>query len=339
MAENGNKPYVSVVLPVFNGATTVQQAVDSIIVQDYKNWEMIIINDGSTDNTSGLLANLKDTRIKVYHIPRSGISRALNFGIRISSGRYIARMDADDVSPVNRLSCQVDYLENHEATGLVSGLVSYIGNKNRHAGYAHYVDTINAIITHDDIYNKRFFESPFAHPSVMFRKSLVSRYGGYCEEALPEDYELWLRWLQNGVKMHKLEISTLLWYDPITRLSRTHFHYSAEKFFEVKAHYFMQWLYETQHESPDIWIFGCGKEVNRRLKPFLKKGLRIKRFIDVKKREDTSKYIYYQDLPRASIDGSRIILSMVSDRNGRKDIAAYLSMLGYREGTDYFLMA
>ncbi|WP_185154171.1 glycosyltransferase [Fulvivirga sp. M361] len=339
MAEHKSKPKVSVVLPVFNAANTLKRAVDSMLCQKYDHWQLVIVNDGSTDGTLKYLRDLDDQRIAIYTLPHCGIGRALNFGIRMSSGEYIARMDADDVSSCHRLSSQAYYLDQNPSVGLVSGQVTYMGDRTTQAGYAHYVDTINAIVKEEDIVHKRFFESPFAHPSVMFRKSLIAQYGGYNEQSLPEDYELWLRWLSNGVRMHKLDQEVLCWYDSKQRLSRTNLNYAPGKFFDVKAHYFHFWLAGNSDRIKQIWVFGSGKEVNRRLRPFIKRGITIERFIDVKKRYNVSKYIHFNDLPEADANGSRLILSFVRDRAGREAILTLLQQLRYKEGVDFFIMA
>ena len=328
-------PKVSVVLPVHNAPGTIHRAIDSILAQEFTNWELVIVNDGSTDDTLARLKDYEYEQARVYSIPHSGVARALNFGIKMARGEYIARMDADDVSHPQRLKEQVLYLDSHPGIGLVSSLVQYGGDRRTQPGYAHYVDTINDIVDETDILNRRFAEAPFPHPSVMFRGSLFYQYGGYSEAAIPEDFELWLRWLHHGVKIGKLAKNLLTWYDDAHRLSRTHAHYAMDSFFKVKAHYFKKWY--TQHPGrPKLWVFGAGKEVNKRARHFEHAGLRIDRFIDVRRRADLSKFIYYEDIPRA--DGTLVILSMVSDRSGKGKIIDFLKSQGYQEGTSFFMM-
>ncbi len=330
-------PKVSVVLPVRNEAVTIGRAVDSILHQRFEDWELIIVNDGSTDQTKAILSAYDDPRVNVYTIPCSGIARALNFGIRMSKGEYIARMDGDDVCHPNRFLEQVCFLDKYPKTGLVSSLVVYEGDRKSQLGYALYVDMINSIINETDILKKRFSESPFAHPSVMFRKSLFYQYGGYSEGPIPEDFELWLRWLDQGVVMNKVSKTLLTWHDRSDRLSRVHEHYTVDRFFEVKAYYFKKWLYQNFDEVPELWIFGAGKEVNHRARHFAQAGLKPSRFIDIKHHKDHSRFIYYKDIPRSS--GKLIILSLVSDREGKTRIMEYLNDLGYTEGSTFFMMA
>lgn len=328
---------VSVVLPVYNASKTIKRAVDSILSQEYKKWELIIINDGSTDGTLSEVQAYPCQQVSLHSIPHGGIARALNFGIKISKGRYIARMDADDVCCPSRLGEQVQFLEKHAEIGLVSSCVQYHGEHHNLLGYEYYVDTVNAIVDENEIYNKRFTEAPFPHPSVMSRKSLFYQYGGYQEGELPEDFELWLRWLHQGVRMHKLSKKLLKWYDHTHRLSRTHPNYATGNFFRVKARYFKQWYVINKPHLPKLWVFGAGKDVNKRTRYFEEEGLRIDRFIDVKRKAPASKFVYYEDVPRA--DGSLLILSMVSDRRGKLKIMDFLLKKGYQEGSTFFMMA
>lgn len=255
----------------------------------------------------------------------------------MSVGEYIARMDADDFSLKNRLQRQVEYLDKHTNIGLVSSLVLHKSNSRAQEGYATYVSWINTVITPGEIRNKRFAESPFSHPSVMFRRYLFYQFGGYNEGALPEDYELWLRWLHRGVAMAKVNEYLLEWCDYPERLSRTHDHYNYNRFFQIKAKYLH--LYLNQHfgnKLPPIWIWGAGRIINNRVKHIRRLGLTIDRFIDVKRRsKQDSRFIHYTQLPPP---GNRFILSFVSDRDGKIEILQYLKKKGYKEGIDFLMM-
>ena len=331
---------ISVVLPVYNSLGTLEKAVKSILNQTFEDFELLIINDGSTDGSTEMIntLSLKDPRIKVFHLRRMGIARALNFGLKMSSGKYIARMDADDFSHSDRLQVQFDYLEKHPEVGLVSCKVIFKGDKKISEGYALFVEWINCILTSQDILRKRFQESPFAHPSVFFRSSLPRKFGGYAEGNIPEDYELWLRWLHHGVVMEKTEQFLLEWHDNPSRLSRIHQHYHMDNFFKIKAHYLSLFLHQKFRDHiPELWIWGAGRTVNKKIKPLTDHGLRVSKHIDVKKHERTSsKFIHYLNIPDA---GKVFILCYVSDRKGKEEILSFLLKKGYQEGSDYFMMA
>ncbi|ELR71983.1 Glycosyl transferase, group 2 family protein [Fulvivirga imtechensis AK7] len=331
---------VSVVLPVFNAESTIERAIRSILQQTFADFELIVVDDGSTDNTTRTVQRMTsmDDRLRLFHLSRSGIARALNFGIKMSSGKYIARMDADDFSLSTRLKQQVEYLDTHTDTGLVSSLVRYKGDTVAREGYATYVNWINTIITSGEIQHKRFAESPFSHPSVMFRRHLVHRFGGYQEGKLPEDYELWLRWLHHGVAMAKVNDYLLEWHDYPERLSRNHSHYAYERFFLVKSRYLKLYLKQQFGKLlPPLWVWGAGRVVNNRVRYLKQLGLTIDKFIDVKLRNDKGeRFIHYTRLPAP---GNLFILCYVSDRRGKADILQYLGQKGYNEGVDFLMMA
>ena len=130
---------------------------------------------------------------------------ALNQGLEESTSELIARMDSDDEMHPARLLEQVSFLDNRDDIGLVATMVKHVPSGDHDTrGHQNYVNWTNTIISSRDISTNRFIESPFAHPSVMFRKELISRYGGYQNGDFPEDYELWLRLLRNNVKMEKI---------------------------------------------------------------------------------------------------------------------------------------
>jgi len=194
-------PEVSVLLPVFNAAAAACRAIESIRRQSLRQWELIVVDDGSTDETAELLRRLAaaEPRLRVVTIPHGGIVNALNTGLASVRAPLVARMDADDESHPDRLAAQVTLLRDRPEVGLAGCLVEFGGDRQRQAGYARHVDWLNSVVSSDDIALNRFVESPFAHPSVMFRLALTREHGGYRHGEFPEDYELWLRWIEAGV--------------------------------------------------------------------------------------------------------------------------------------------
>ena len=331
------KPLVSVILPVYNAAPTLSRAIKSILNQTFQGFELVVIDDGSTDQSLEIIQSFQSPRLKVVQQKHQGIVMALNRGIQLAQGQYIARMDADDVSQVNRLEKQADFLDKHKPIGLVSCLVRYCGDATRHQGYALHVEWLNQLTAPEQIYLRRFQDSPVAHPSVMFRKSLLAEYGGYRYGPFPEDYELWLRWMNCGVKMAKVPEFLLDWYDSPHRLSRNHDHYSEDAFYRLKAQYFTHWFLNTYNDSlPEIAIWGHGSAVKRKSR-FLKQcGLTISAYIDVKPNTMQNEVIHYEEVKRLK---NTMILSYVSDRQGRHQIWEYLVSCGFREGSNFYMMA
>ncbi len=331
-------PAISVILPVYNAESTVGVAINSILNQTFGNFELLIINDGSTDQTEQVIRSFSDARIRHFKTQNRGIARALNFGIKLSKAPLIARMDADDISYAHRLEKQINFLNGNTEIGVVSSLVDYKDDNLKQSGYSLYVSQINTLLDHDILYRRRFQESGIAHPSVMFRKRLIEQYGGYSEEALPEDYELWLRLMQNGIKIGKIKEPLMLWNDLPTRLSRNSSNYSDNQFYRLKALYFKSYcLKKYGQEMPPLYIWGTGRLINKWSGFLSDLGFIIKGYIDVKKQDKThSKFLHYTEIP---LNDNTIVLSFVRDRIGKKQIEQYLTEKGYIEGTNFFMFS
>jgi hypothetical protein len=168
----------------------------------------------------------------------------------------IARMDADDSSHPQRLVRQVQYLDDHPDTGAVATQTSFRSSLDKNEGYGLFVDWQNSIIESEEHFLYRFIESPVAHPTMCFRKSLVERFGSYNTGPVPEDYELWLRWMDNGVRIYKIPERLHRWNDHPGRLSRNHDNYSREAFFTVKCRYLARWM--LRELPPEKKIIVCG---------------------------------------------------------------------------------
>jgi glycosyltransferase involved in cell wall biosynthesis len=355
-------PLVSVVLPVRNAVATVARAVVSIRRQTFSDWELVVVDDGSTDGTRGWLraAARKDPRLRLIERPAEGIVAALNAGLGAARGEFVARMDADDESHAERLEAQVEYLRRHHEVGVVGCQVDYGGDRGKNAGYALHVDWLNSLVTPEEIALNRFVESPLAHPSVMFRRALAERHGAYRAGDFPEDYELWLRWLAAGVRLAKVPRTLLTWHDPPVRLSRTDRRYAPEAFFRIKAEYIARWLAEPvgrdrqippgkisagQATPPyrEIWVWGAGRPTRKRAAHLESHGVQIAGYIDVDAKK-TGRGIGGTGLPvLAPTDlpppGRIFVLGYVSSRGARADIRAELVCRGYVEGRDFLMCA
>jgi len=178
-------PLVSVVMPVHNGALYLSDAIKSILSQTYRHFEFIIINDGSSDVTESIVISFNDSRIK-YHVftKQQGIVSALNYGLTLAKGDFIARMDADDISLKHRLAKQVDKFLNNADIAILG--TQYIGINGRSRSLP---------VLHDDIIWHTLNASPFVHPSVMFRTSFIKlnniKYNADYQFA--EDLALWVK--------------------------------------------------------------------------------------------------------------------------------------------------
>jgi glycosyltransferase involved in cell wall biosynthesis len=199
--KNMSRPLVSVVMPVYNSEKYVKQSVESILSQTYKNFELIVIDDGSTDKSFEIVAKLaeKDKRIKFLKNDRNlGVSATRNRLIDIAKGEYVAIMDSDDISLPERLEKQVAFLSEKKELGLLGSSVEVINENGKKIGFWKYPET------HDEISVEMIFNSPFASSSVIFRKDFVKGFR-YNEDVLvAEDYDFYSR-LSKNCKMHNLK--------------------------------------------------------------------------------------------------------------------------------------
>jgi len=207
-------PIVSVIMPVYNGQKYMAEAIDSILCQDLEKLELIVIDDGSTDATAGILSTIKDPRLRIIRNEKNaGVAYSLNRAIRESRGIYIARMDSDDIALKFRLSRQVGFLEAHPGISLVGGGIKCFGISNSRIHY--WPD-------HESIHANCLFNTPFAHPVVCWRKCDFERNDLFYQEvpATAEDYDLWERACR-CVRVANLD-STLIRYriDPQIKISR-----------------------------------------------------------------------------------------------------------------------
>jgi glycosyltransferase involved in cell wall biosynthesis len=335
---------VSVILPAYNAAGTINRAIDSIRAQTFTDWELWVVDDGSTDATIDLVRPLtaKDPRIRLLSRAHEGLVPTLNAGIAAARSPFIARMDADDESLPERLALQVKFLRANADIGLVSCRVEFGGDRAANAGYALHVDWINSFVLPELIELYRFVESPFAHPSVMFRRQWVDQFGGYRAGDFPEDYELWLRWLDAGVRMVKLPPVLLRWNDPPTRLSRTDRRYDPEAFFRMKAIWIVRELTRVSQGRP-IWVWGAGRPTRKRAAHLEAQGMRIAGYIDVDAKK-TTPALGGVGVPVVSPDrlppiGDSYILGYVSSRGARDLIREALKASGRAEGRDFLMCA
>ncbi len=183
------EPLVSVVMPAYNAADTVEEAVRSLLVQTYDHLEILIVDDGSTDASVDIVASLREPRVKVLRRGHEGLVKTLNYGCARAQGEYIARLDADDVTHERRVAAQVEYLERHSDVGLV-GTWAKIMSEDGEEG------TFEPPVADRALRRYLLWDSPFVHSSVMFRREAFRQAGGY-PEGLAEEYRLWIRMAQS----------------------------------------------------------------------------------------------------------------------------------------------
>lgn len=187
--ESEGKPAVSVVMGVYNAEKFLRPAVDSILYQTLRNFEFIIINDGSNDDTVKIINSYNDPRIRLVHQINHGLVYSLNKGFGLARADFVARMDADDISLPSRLEKQVQCMTSNNKLGVVGTFFTYIDE-----AHSTLSTTITSPTKHVDIIRSLYIVNPLGHGSTMIRKSAWQESGGYRDDYGPtEDYELWRR--------------------------------------------------------------------------------------------------------------------------------------------------
>ncbi len=332
-------PIISVILPFYNAENSLQRAINSIAKQTFKSFECILINNNSSDGSVSIANEWcnNDSRFILLNESKQGVMFASNAGFNASRGIFVARMDADDYSFPDRLALQYEFLVNNSEFGAVSGFVEYVGHNANTDGFARYVDWVNSVQLYSEILAKRFIESPIVNPTAMWRKTIADTYGMYESGDFPEDYEMWLRWLQKGVKIGKIKQKVLKWYDSNNRLTRTNHIYSDAAFFKIKTQYLKHELKRVNPFCPKVVVWGAS-QISRKHASFLvDNNLDIEYFIDVNKSKiKKNDVIYYEDIP---LSGECFILVYIKHHKLRLKTQIFLESKGYVEGKSYLLLS
>ncbi len=182
---------ISIVMPMYNAAPYLREAIHSILSQTIPDWELVIIDDCSSDNSAEIAAGFKDERIRLFSFPaKKGISEALNYGISLSKSEFVGRMDADDICVANRFETQLRFLASHPEIALVGSALKTFPTPEV---------AWTSPEEHRDIRLEMMFRNPFYHPTVIFRRAAFESLAeGYRPEFEPaEDFDLWERMSRN----------------------------------------------------------------------------------------------------------------------------------------------
>jgi O86/O127-antigen biosynthesis beta-1,3-galactosyltransferase len=194
-------PFVTIILPAFNAVNTIEECLDSLVAQVEVDFEILVIDDGSTDSTGEIAKRFSRAYEFVYYLykPNGGIVTALNFGISKARGNYIARMDADDIAMPNRLKIQLDYMISNNLD-VCGGYINCFSDQNSETIFR--TNPINKI---DQLY-VLIITVPVFHPTVIFKKSIVVPMGyEVYRPVVAEDYDLWVRLFLNGCKFGNID--------------------------------------------------------------------------------------------------------------------------------------
>jgi glycosyltransferase involved in cell wall biosynthesis len=333
---------VSVLLPVRDAVATLDACLDSLAEQSLVDHEVVAVDDGSCDGSSErlLVRASADPRLRVRRTSRCGIVSALNLALAEARAPLVARMDADDRARRERLRLQVERLEADASVDILGCRVALAASPGAPvgAGMRAYVLWQNALLDHDAMARARFVESPLVHPSVAMRRAALRRLGGWREFDGPEDYELWLRAFDGGLRFAKLEETLVEWRDSPGRLTRTDARYARGRFLAVKLEALARGPLGGGRAAV-VWGAGpVGKAWSRALRAA---GHEVRAFVEVNPRK-VGRWIHGAPVVTVSEAGrlrGPLHLAAVGQRGARERIRAEAAHLGLAEETDIIAVA
>lgn len=330
---------VSILMPVYNAARTLPASLRSIRSQAFDEWELIAVNDGSTDESLDILegAAQKDPRVRVISGSHAGHVEALRAANALATAPLLARMDADDLMHPRRLLLQVTRLSSPPHVDVLATRVRSIGATGE--GMRRYVRWQNALLSHEELVTNLFVESPIAHPTVLMRRDIFERAGGYHDPGWAEDFDLWHRMREMGARFEKLSQALLSWRDGEARLTRTHPMYSEAKFYSAKLHFFRR---HPLCKSPVV-VWGAGPIGRAWTRDLLRAGIEVPHVIDIDPKK-IGRTIADGRIrivsPEEALERRRgLILGAVGARGARDLIRARLTRASLIEGSDFLFVA
>ena len=330
---------VSVLLPVHNAAVTLGAALQSVLAKENPTLDVVCVDDGSTDDSWSILRETAsgDSRVRIFRRPHRGLVEALNEGLGLCTGALIARMDSDDLWGPGRLDIQRQALTaGSPDLAAVGGKVEIVTPSGPTPGLIRYQAWLDSIRDPGDVWRERYVESPLVHPAAMIRRRWLAAVGGYRAGAFPEDYDLWLRLLSRGARLHNVAPLVLRWVDSPSRLTRSDARYDRRRHVELKARYLAR---EDLCQRPVI-ILGAGPTGLHLGRQLTLRGVGVGSYVDVYAGRigqviDGKPVMSYERLAGGPTPGAAHLLVAVGTPGGREQVRAFLTAHGYRETRDF----
>ncbi|MEX0288692.1 MAG: glycosyltransferase [Flavobacteriaceae bacterium] len=329
-------PLVSILIPFKNTEAFLPDCLDSILSQHYEHWEVLAVDDHSTDDSRSLIEAYckKDQRFKCFSNQGTGIIEALRTAYGKSQGALITRMDSDDIMQPKKLEILAQNLADKGKGHVAVGQVKYFSHRGISDGYARYERWINTLTETGTNYSEIYKECAIPSPCWMTFREDLDACGAFDPDRYPEDYDLTFRFYDKGLKCIPCSEILHLWRDYDSRTSRTSEHYAQNYFLDIKLYYFLKidhnpsrslvvWgagtkgktiaLKLTEREIPFVWLCDNPKKIGKKI-------------------YDTP-LVHYSELSKL-INPQSIIT--VANEEAQSMIKAYLSGLGQQAMSDYF---
>jgi len=329
------KSLISVVMPAKNAVAFINECVDSIIFQTYKNWELLVVDDGSEDETYEVLKkyNNIDERIKIFKNEKDGIIDALQLAYSKSKGELITRMDADDIMHKDKLKYMLEKLQEYGSGSVALGQVKYFCDGEIGEGFARYEAWLNKLIASGNSFSEIYKECVIPSPCWMIHRDDFDKAGAFDSSIYPEDYDLAFRFREKSYRCIPSNKVLHYWRDYETRTSRNHPHYADNSFIEIKINYFLKNDYK---KSKDLVVWGAGKKGKKVAELLIKRAIPFYWICDNPKK--IGREIYSQKLLAFNkldeIKDSQSIIT-VANLKAQQEIKSYFNKRGKKPTEDY----
>lgn len=337
------KSLISILMPVHNDQDTLEGCLNSIWSQTYPHFEVMVVDDGSTDATPAILTEhrQKDTRLKVVRTRHQGIVSALNEGIEHSSGVFIARMDGDDLMLPHRLEQQITFMNQNPDIDLSGCLTEGFTNEGRPSrSQQEYQEWNNSLVTHDDIISEIFVESPIIHPTFFGKRVLFSQFK-YVDIPWAEDYDFILRAYYEGCRFGKIpQVLVRKRFTP-TQLSKTNWQYKRPAMYRAKVHYLVK--NGLLKNKRGVLIAGTGPTGREIASAFQEKQVLVAGFVDNKPGPPDRKVMGFPawgfdgSVPESFLESFRdtVVIIGVGSAQGRENLLYTLQKADFVNGKDF----
>ena len=328
---------ISILLPVRNAELFLSACLESIENQTETDWELIAIDDHSTDKSFEILNSFEKKMPKQIHVFKNegkGIIPALKFAYSKCQGEFITRMDADDLMEKNKLASLKSLLEKNGRGHVATGLVKYFSETQLGDGYKRYEEWLNALSLENKNYEDIYKECVIPSPAWMCHRDDLEKCGGFEIQQYPEDYDLCFRFYKNNLKVVAAQNIIHHWRDYSNRTSRTDPNYANQHYFDLKLPYFLELDFD---ENRPLVIWGAGKKGKHLVKKLVEQKIDFHWVSNNKKKN--GKMIYdklVQHFEKVNeLEKPQVIVSVASPE-GQVEILSFFQKKEMKKSKDYF---
>ncbi len=317
-------------MPVKNTGLFLKECVESILAQTLYEWELIAIDDHSTDNSFEILDAFAhmDARIMVHRNKGVGIIAALREAYSYSTATFITRMDSDDIMSPEKLKKMSESLDAHGPGYIAIGLVQYFSSDQLGDGYQQYAQWLNSLTRTGTNFSDIYKECSIPSPCWMVARSDFDACGGFNHDTYPEDYDLALRFKKEGLKIAGIDEVLHFWRDYPSRTSRTHDHYSDNRFTALKVFHFLD---QDRNSIKEMLLWGAGKKGKEIAKKLIKNKAQFRWISNNQKKVGRDIYgiILEDDVILNDLPDAQVIVAISSKKDKTRIEIAKAAMLNH----------